>query len=326
MSASPLEPVFIAGATAVGKSEVAFRVAQRLNGEIISVDSMQVYRGLDLGTAKPSVAERARVPHHLIDVTELNEPFDAARFRELAQGAVREMQRRGRVPVFCGGTGLYFQAYLCGLGHAPPANRALRARLEATPMQALLDELERGDAAGFATMDRQNPRRVIRAVEVLRLTGRPPSELRAAWPPSPVVTARFFVLHREPGDLRRRIETRVDRMFARGLVQETRTLLDRGLRDNPTAMQALGYRQVVEHLEGERSLEATLALVKIRTWQFARRQRTWFTRQLRARWLHVAQDEPTETTASRLESMIAQPWPEVEATVGAMPPDAGPDA
>ena len=180
---SPLAPVFLAGPTAVGKSAVALALAESLGGEIISVDSMQVYRGLDLGTAKPSAAERARVPHHLLDVVELSEAFDAAQFVRLATAAVVEIQARGRVPIFCGGTGLYFKAWLEGLGEAPPSDARVRAELEAAPLSELLAELEQRDPLTYARIDRQNPRRVIRAVEVIRLTGKPFSAQRANWNP-----------------------------------------------------------------------------------------------------------------------------------------------
>jgi tRNA dimethylallyltransferase len=223
----------------------------------------------------------------------------------LAQEAVAGIRARERVAIFCGGTGLYFQAFLCGLGQAPPADPALRAHLEAMPLETLLAELAQGDPAGFETLDRRNPRRVIRAVEILRLTGLPPSRLRAAWPQVATPNPRCFYLYRDPGDLRQRIESRVDRMFERGLVAETRALLDCGLRHNRTAMQALGYRQVAEHLEGKRSLEETTELVKIRTWQFARRQRTWFRRQMRAEWIHIAPGETAEATATRLRVALS---------------------
>ena len=271
-------PVFIAGPTAVGKSEVALLLAEKIGGEIISVDSMQVYRGLDIGTAKPSAAERARVPHHLIDVVELHEPFDAARFVELAGKAVTEIQSRNHVPIFCGGTGLYFKAFLEGIGQAPPSDAKLRAELEATPLTGLLRELEQRDPATFEKIDRQNPRRVVRAMEVIWLTGRPFSEQRAEWNPCSILHAPSSYFHgftRASADLHARIATRVDAMFAHGLVDETRRLLDHGLEQNRTAMQAIGYRQVVEHLRGERSLPETIELVKIKTRQFAKRQMTW---------------------------------------------------
>ncbi len=301
----PPAPLFLAGPTASGKSAVALLLAERLGGEILSVDSMQVYRGLDIGTAKPTAAERQRVPHHLIDVADLAEPFDAARFVRLATAAEREIQARGRVPIYCGGTGLYFKALLEGLGEAPPADAAVRTRLEATPMPELLAELAASDPATFERIDRQNPRRVIRALEVIRLTGKPFSAQRADWkragaPGDSGPVCNIFVLQREPDELRTRIDTRVDQMFAGGLVGEVESLLTRGLRENPTAMQAIGYRQVVEHLEGLRSLADTVALVKQKTRQFAKRQLTWLRGKMTATWLPVSPKETDEAVAERI--------------------------
>jgi tRNA dimethylallyltransferase len=300
-------PILITGPTAVGKSEIALRLAERLGGEIISADSMQVYRGLDIGTAKSSLAERARVPHHLIDICNLTESFDAAQFVRLAQQAVAEIQARGRVPVFCGGTGLYFKAFLSGLGEAPSAHPELRARLEAMPFEALLQELRERDLAAYEKIDKQNPRRVIRAVEVIRLTGKKFSQQRAEWKAQDAVSTKtnFWCLTRLPTDLHVRINARVDTMFARGLVDETRALLQHGLADNQTAMQAIGYRQVVEHLRGERSLAETVELVKIRTRQFAKRQLTWFRRQLDPEWIELKPDESPEKVAQKICEAIS---------------------
>ena len=307
MALHPNKPIFLAGPTAVGKSAVALALAEKLGGEIISVDSMQVYRGLDIGTAKPSAAERARIPHHLIDVAELDAPFDAAKFVALANQAVAEIQARGRVPIFCGGTGLYFKAFLDGLGEAPPSDEKLRAELEAAPLAELLRELEQRDPVTFTKIDRQNPRRVIRAVEVIRLTGKPFSEQRAEWkskvqsPKSSVI----FALERQPADLHARINARVDEMFARGLVEETRRLLDHGLAQNKTAMQAIGYRQVGEHLRGERSLRETMELVKSKTRQFAKRQLTWFRKHARAQWIELKPHDSAEAIAALVQAQCA---------------------
>ncbi|MBI3414624.1 MAG: tRNA (adenosine(37)-N6)-dimethylallyltransferase MiaA [Verrucomicrobia bacterium] len=300
-----LTPIFLAGPTAVGKSAIALQLAELLAGEIISVDSMQVYRGLDIGTAKPSAAERVRVPHHLIDVADLSESFDAARFIRLAQAAREEIQARGRVPIFCGGTGLYFKAFLDGLGQAPPADPQVRGELENIPLPVLLTELEKSDPVTFGKIDRQNPRRVIRALEVIRLTGKPFSVQRSAWSANDPSDSRisagpFFVLTRAPGDLQRRIDLRVEEMFRRGLVSETEFLLTHGLEQNRTAMQAIGYRQVVEHLSGERSLSATSELVKVRTKQFAKRQLTWFRRHARAVWITLEPSATPDETAAQL--------------------------
>lgn len=320
---SPSSPpvLVLAGATAVGKSEVALELAERLGGEIISVDSMQVYRGLDIGTAKPSAAERARVAHHLIDVVEVNEPFDAAQFVQLAHRAVADIQARGRTSILCGGTGLYFKALLEGLGQAPPGPPALRAELEATSLPDLLGELAERDPVTFERIDHRNPRRVIRALEVIRLTGRPFSQQRAPWtqPASPDSGAGgqprepeglagsvsvCIGLTRSAEDLRGRIDLRVDEMFRRGLVAETEQLLQRGLAQNRNALQALGYRQAAEYLQGARSLTETVALVKARTHQFARRQMTWFRRQIQLSWVQLAAGEPAEQTAERLAGAL----------------------
>jgi tRNA dimethylallyltransferase len=303
-------PLLVAGPTAVGKSEAALLLAEQLNGEIIAVDSMQVYRGLDIGTAKPTAAERARVPHHLIDVVNLKEAFDAARFCALAKVALSEIQSRGRTPIFCGGTGLYFKAFLEGIGEAPPADAKLRSELEATPLETLLRELGERDPATLERIDRQNLRRVVRAVEVIRLTGRPFSAQRSAWNESSPINreqaydtphaARLIVLTRTKPGLDARINARVDAMFGQGLVAETRALLERGLEQNRTAMQAIGYRQVVEHLRGERSLAETVELVKIKTRQYAKRQLTWFRRHAPATWIEIQADETGTAVARRI--------------------------
>ncbi len=308
MSPAVPAPIVLAGATAVGKSAVALALADRVGGEIISVDSMQVYRGLDLGTAKPSAEERAAIPHHLVDVVALTEPFDAGKFVQLATAAVASCQARGRVPILCGGTGLYFNAWLNGLGDAPPPNPTLRAELEALPMAALLDELARRDLPTFDEIDLENRRRVVRAVEVIRLTGRPFSEQRAAWPDrAPTLAGRSFGLLRPREDLVRRIDQRVELMFRSGLIEETRRLLEQGLESNRTAMQAIGYRQVVEHLRGESSRMEAIEWVKVRTRQFAKRQLTWFRGQLDLDWIEVPRDEAATVTAQRLAERLAAP-------------------
>jgi tRNA dimethylallyltransferase len=306
MLPSSLPPcLFIAGPTACGKSEIALRLAEQYGGEIISTDSMQVYRGLDIGNAKPSPAERARVPHHLLDICALDEAFDAARFIRLAQIAVTEIQARSRIPIFCGGTGLYFKAFLSGLGEAPATDANLRAELEAAPFEALLQELRERDPVAYEKIDKQNPRRVVRAVEVIRLTGKPFSAQRAEWKTTTAEPPRnFFCLSRQTADLHARINARVDAMFERGLVTETQDLLQHGLTGNKTAMQAIGYRQVVEHLNGERSLAETIELVKIRTRQFAKRQLTWFRRHADARWIELAPTEPVEKYVRQISGAI----------------------
>ncbi len=303
-SSSSVPPIlFIAGPTAVGKSEVALIIAEKLQGEIVSVDSMQVYRGLDIGTAKPTAEERRRVRHHLLDVAELGDEFDASQFVQLAEEAVAEIQTRGHLPIFCGGTGLYFKAFLEGLGPAPAANPALRAELYKVPLPELVEELRKADPVTYSRIDRKNPRRVIRALEVIRLTGKPFSEQRVEWSSTKggkEAAEAFFVLTRNAEDLQARINARVEEMFRRGLVGETEALLQKGLAGNKTALQALGYRQVVEYLRGARSLTETVELVKRRTRQFAKRQMTWFRTQAQVEWVTVKPGEPAEETAEEI--------------------------
>lgn len=299
--------IFVTGPTGVGKSEVALRLAKNLRGELISVDSMQVYRGLDIGTAKPTQEERAEVPHHLIDITELSQQFDVAEWVRRAGKSAEEIQAPGKLAIFCGGTGFYLKALFEGLGESPGAETAIRRELEQTPIAELLGELQQKDPEMFARIDQQNLRRVVRALEVIRITGRSFSEQRAPWqerrseqPSNEPERRRVFCLERDREDLRNRIEERVERMFRAGLIDETERLLTRGLRENRTAMQSIGYRQVVEYLEGKRSLEETIGLVKTRTCQLAKRQMTWFRHQLDVKWVKINADETSGQVAQRL--------------------------
>jgi tRNA dimethylallyltransferase len=285
----------------VGKTEVAILLAERFGAEIISVDSMLVYRGMDIGTAKPSARDRSRAPHHLIDVADLSQPFDAAQFVSLARAAEQEILARGRRVLYCGGTGLYFRALLHGLGESPATDPAVRAELEQTPPAELLSELARRDPATFAVIDRQNLRRVFRALEVIRVSGRPYSEQKARWQSTVGDAApRILGLNRTAADLQARINARVDAMFEAGLVTEVRQLLDQGLTANRNALQALGYRQVVEHLQGQRTLPETIELVKRRTRRFAKHQMTWFKKQATMEWIEI----PAETEPAAIASQV----------------------
>ena len=291
------KPIFIAGATATGKSAVALEVAKKTGGQIISVDSMQVYQKMDIGTAKPTAEQRAQIPHHLIDCTTIREGFDAARFVREAENKQKNIKQ----PILCGGTGLYFQAWLEGLGEAPAGDTKVRKELEEMSTQALLKEIEEKDPATYKSIDQDNPRRVVRAVEVIRITGKPFSEQKAKW--TTLAPRNFFLLERTSQDLRRRIEARVEAMFERGLVEETCSLRSE-LEASLIAQQALGYRQVISHLKGEQGLPETVNLVKSRTWQFARRQRTWFKKINGAKVVQVSKNEEPEETARRIIELI----------------------
>jgi tRNA dimethylallyltransferase len=304
MPSPNLNSLFLAGPTAVGKTDVAILLAEWFGAEIISVDSMLVYRGMDIGTAKPSAAHLTRVPHHLIDVTDLSQPFDVSQFLHLARIAESEIRARGRRVLFCGGTGLYFKALLHGLGDSPATDPSVRAELERTPLNELLSELAHRDPATFASIHRENPRRVIRALEVIRVSGRPFSEQRASWQAqaNAARTPQIIGLRRAQSDLAERINARVDGMFQAGLVAEVAHLLTRGLAENRNAMQALGYRQAVEYLQGQLSLSEAVDLVKRRTRQFAKRQMTWFKNQLAMEWV----DMPGEQSDAQESQVFPQ--------------------
>lgn len=296
--------IYLTGATASGKSALAMHLAKRLGGEIISVDSMQVYCGLNIGTAKPSAEEQAEVPHHLIDVAQLSEAFDAAQFVRLAKSASESISSRGRIPIFCGGTGLYFRALMEGLGNSPPSDELLRDELSLLPFDSLVAELKIKDPKAAKQIDLKNPRRVLRAVEVIRLTGRPYSEQRIGWDKLKRAPENLFCINREVDVLNQRIHKRVDEMFSLGLIEETQILIKQGLRDNRNACQALGYRQVLDLLDGELSLESVVDKVKIKTRQFAKRQRSWFRNQMQCDLLDWPEDENVDSFCELLLGRI----------------------
>ena len=298
-----MQTVFLVGPTAVGKSAVALELARLIDAEIVSADSMQVYRGMDIGTAKPTAAERALVPHHLIDVCEVGEVFDAKRYVEMASRAIDGIQARGRNALVVGGTGLYVRALRHGLFEGPPRSQALRERLEKISAVELFEELERLDPATAQRIDRHNPRRLVRALEVFHQTGKPISELQKEWGPEEGNRASAspgFMLNRDRKDLNSRIETRIDQQVTSGWVEEVRQLLESGLEKNATAMQAAGYRELVAHLRGDRPLAEAVALIKIRTRQLAKRQLTWFRRETQLHWLEIGREELPSTTTKRI--------------------------
>ncbi|MBM3889993.1 MAG: tRNA (adenosine(37)-N6)-dimethylallyltransferase MiaA, partial [Verrucomicrobia bacterium] len=247
---------------------------------------------------KPTPAERAAVPHHLIDVVDPTEPFDVARYVALARAAIADIQRRGKHPLIVGGSGLYLRALAQGLCDLPEADPALRAELEAMGRERALDELRRVDPEAAARVDPRNFRRIVRALEICRLTGRKVSDLRREWTPD--APPLMHGLQRERADLHARCDARVEAMFRAGLVAETQSLLARGLAENRTARQALGYKEVIAHLRGELSLDETIAQVKLHTRQFAKRQLTWFRHQARVEWFSVAPTDTPSAIAGRI--------------------------
>jgi tRNA dimethylallyltransferase len=288
-----MQTVFLVGPTAVGKSAVALELARSLKAEIVSADSMQVYRGMDIGTAKPTAAERQRIRHHLIDVCDVNEPFDVKRFVELA----RPLMSRALV---VGGTGMYVRALRQGLFEGPGRDEKLRARLEAMPASELFVELKRLDPKAAADIDRHNPRRLIRALEVFYATGKSIRDFQT----QSTAGGLIFGLNRQRDDLYQRIERRIDEQIAAGWLDEVRRLMKQGLEQNKTAMQAAGYRELVAHLHGRLSLPEAVALIKTRTRQLAKRQLTWFRREPDLDWIEIGRDESPSETAKRILNLL----------------------
>ena len=275
--------VAIVGPTASGKSALAEELACRFDGEIVSCDSMQVYRGLDIGTAKPDADARARVPYHLVDILDPETPFSAMDYRTAAEAAVAGIRARGRLPVFCGGTGLYLDAFLRGDGGAPAADPALRQALLEEAQEkgagALHAELCRVDPAAGAAIHPANVRRVVRALELYRATGVTKTEWdrRAAEQPPRYDAAVLCLTYTDRALLYRRIDERVDAMMAAGLLDEVKRLADAGVFGrSPTAAAAIGYKELLPCLDGRATVAEAVADLKQATRRYAKRQITWF--------------------------------------------------
>ena len=274
-------PIIITGPTGSGKSDLAIKIAKELSGEIISVDSMQVYKGMDVGTAKVSKKEQMTVPHHMIDICSVVEEFDVAKFIDKASKLYQEIFERGRVPIFCGGTGLYLKAFFQGIGTAPPKDAEIRKNLEKLTLEELQIILKSEAPSTFNYIDKDNPRRLIRAIEIVRLTGRPPKDLKSPWDQNISNWPKcVYVIQPELEDHLKKMEQRVDKMLENGLVEETSRLIDEGILQNHSAAQAIGYRQIISYLQGDTELQDAVESIKIKTRQFAKRQRTWFRNQM----------------------------------------------
>ncbi len=310
------ESYVLTGPTASGKSAVGLELAPIIGAEIVSLDSMKIYRGMDVGTAKPSPEERARVPHHLIDIREPWESYDVRAYLADAARASEEIRARGKRVLFEGGTVLYLRSLIEGLFEGPGADLELRARLEAEAERdgtaALHRRLAEVDPDAAASIHPNDLRRIVRALEVFELSGRPISRLRAeeTFPPA---ETRFRVVAVGPGreELYRRIDARVERMFERGLVEEVRRLASAERGPGRSASQALGYKEVIVHLAGARDLGQTVRLVKRETRRFARKQLSWLSR-LVSDWVRPTEDEPPAETARK----VAEIWDCAEAQAG----------
>ena len=291
--------IIISGATATGKSAVSIALAQAIDAEVINADSMQVYRGMDIGTAKITLDERHGVPHHMLDVLDVNQDSTVAWYQSAAREAIDEIHSRGKSVVMVGGTGLYIKAVIDELNFPdtdPMVRHTLNKEAEDLGIDAMFARLEKLDPAAALAIDRANLRRIIRALEVIEITGQPftanlPREDSVRYP-----NARQFGLVMDRELLSERIDARVNSMFEQGLVAEVQNLMNQGLLEGRTAQRALGYAQVISHVKGEISLDAAIEETKRATRQYARRQETWFSRDARIKWISPRQP--------RLESIL----------------------
>ena len=299
-----MKTIVICGATATGKSDLAVALAKEIEAEIVNADSMQLYRGMDIGTAKLTLGERGGVDHHLLDVLDVTEDATVAWYQDRARAAIAEIHSRGKSAVIVGGTGLYIKAIIDDLNF-PDTNPAVRERLnteaEEFGVARLFERLQLLDPAAAAAIDIQNVRRVIRALEVIEITGQPftanlPREDSSRYP-----DALQFGLVMDRGKLTERIDHRVDLMWEKGLVAEVDALLVKGINQATTARRALGYAQVISMRAGEISEEQAKEETKRATRQYARRQETWFSRDARIKWISPIQPR-LETVIEKINS------------------------
>lgn len=299
--------VAILGPTASGKSELAQQVCLRLDGEVVSADSMQIYRGMDVGTAKIP-ADQMKVTHHLIDIFEPGEAFSAQLFQDLSRACFSEIAGRGKVPVLCGGTGLYIQAALEDMRFpkGDQEHNPVRARYEALAAeqgnQAVWDALNNVDPSSAAVLHPNNVRRVIRALEMFEQGVSYAEQVKGMKDLPEVVPSIRFALRRDPEKLADRIDMRVDAMFEQGLVSEVEGLLQNGFRTALTAPQAIGYKEVVSALDGQISMEEAAEQIKTATRRYAKRQRSWLRRDKRVIWLDADNCPLSQLTDSVVET------------------------
>ena len=299
--------VILVGPTGSGKSDVAIRLAKRLKGEIINCDSMQIYRGMDIGTAKPSRPMRRQVQHHLVDVIAPSQTMNVARFSRLARKTIGEIVGRGKVPILVGGSGLYLRAVTDGIFPGVGEDAILRERLYARQKiegsQRLHAELKRMDPEAARKIHPNDGRRIVRALEVYQKTGKPISLLQKEREGiGQRYRTRWFGLKPDRGKLYQRIEARVDEMFRKGLVDEVKKVSKK--RMGLTSRKALGYAEVLSYLKGEATLERTVALMKRNHRRYAKRQLSWFRQEKQIAWIPVSPKELAETIAGRILSRM----------------------
>ncbi len=294
----------LVGPTASGKTEAAIQLAKKLDGEIISADSRQIYKYLDIGTAKPTRDQRTSVVHHFIDILNPDQTYSAGEFGERGRSTISEILQRGKTPIVVGGSGLYVRALVDGLFDGPPADpeyrETLDARLRNEGIQSLMNDLRIADPELAARIDITKPRRVIRALEVHHITGISLSQQHREQRPEIPFVPFFFGLEWERGELYRRIEKRCDEMIEQGLVQETDSLLKRGYSATTNALNTVGYCEAMAYLRGEISAEEMTRIFKQNSRRYSKRQRTWFRRDGRIDWIKVTGQDSMEAVTDVL--------------------------
>jgi tRNA dimethylallyltransferase len=301
----------ILGPTGVGKTEIALRIAEELRGEIISCDSRKVYRLLDIGTAKPSEEEREKIPHHLIDiVADPGEEFSVADFKREAERKISQIQKRGKLPILAGGSPLYIKAVVDGLFPGPGKNPDLRKRLaeEAKNLgdEHLYERLKEVDPSQAEKVHPHDLKRVIRALEVFELTGKPISyhQQFSTISHQPLANIIMIGLRRKREELYKRINSRVDKMLKAGLVEEVKGLLKKGYPESLNSLQGLGYKQVIGYLKGRYSLEEAVRLLKRDTRRFAKRQMTWFRKDTRITWIDIKESDNDKEVVNKIKEIL----------------------
>lgn len=294
-------PIAVVGPTASGKSDLGLVLAERLGGEVVNVDSMQLYRGMDIGTAKLSVAQRRGIPHHQLDVLDVTQPASVATYQREAVADVEDIRARGKVPILVGGSMMYVQA-LVDDWQFPPTDADVRAKWEAVQAEigpaALHERLAKVDPEAAAIIETNDPRRTVRALEVIELTGKPFAASKPSIDKPPRWNTRILGLKTVPEWLNPRIEQRTIGMFESGLVEETERLVGEGLREGVTASRAIGYAQVLDYFDGVYDLDTACERTITGTRRYVRRQRSWFNRDPRITWLDAAGDVPAQAFAA----------------------------
>ena len=299
----------LVGPTACGKTEYAIAAAQAFDGEIVNADSMQIYQRMSIGSAKPTAAERAAAVHHLVDQIDPKQPFSVAEYQRLAKDAIRDILSRKRLPVVSGGTGLYVNSLLYQLdfGQAE-GSRALRARLEQEAKEqgaaVLYRRLCEQDPEAASRIEEGNVRKVIRALELLETTGESLPDFQRSFRPAEEYRPVLIGLTRNREELVARIEARSARMFEQGLVEEVRSLLAEGLREEDISMKGIGYKEVIHYLNGAYDLAACKELVNIHSRQYAKRQMTWFKRLPGIQWINLSEHTSKETVIGQMRNAL----------------------